>query len=58
VEVRQRFDQGWARGFEVAEVRETGYQLRRLSDGAVLPTEFPEDEVRVERRKKQGLWWY
>jgi hypothetical protein len=58
VEVRRRFDQGWARGFEVAEVVDRAYRIRRLSDGDVLPTEFTEDDVRAERRKKQGLWWY
>lgn len=58
VEVRSRFDQHWARGFEVAEVCETGYRIRRLSDGAVLPTEFAEDDVRPARPKKKGLWWY
>jgi hypothetical protein len=57
VEVRRRFDQHWSRGFEVAEACEGGYRLRRLSDGSVLPTEFTDDEVRVEK-KKQGLWWY
>jgi hypothetical protein len=57
VEVRSRFDQHWARGFEVAEVLGDSYRVRRLSDGIVLPLDFPEDEVRKERRK-QGLWWY
>ena len=57
VEVRRRFDERWARGFEVAEaVNGDGYRLRRLSDGSIIPVPFPEDEVRVER-KKQGLWW-
>ena len=56
VEVRSRFDQRWGRGFEIAEVEEEGYRIRRLSDGAVLPTVFLDDEVRKER--KQGLWWY
>lgn len=57
VEVRSRFDDSWARGFEVAEVMPEGYRLRRLSDLSVLPVEFPTDDVRKER-KKQGLWWY
>ncbi len=58
VEVRRRFDQSWARGFEIAEALEGGYRIRRLSDGEVLPTEFEEDDVRAERRRKQGMWWY
>ncbi|HZN14612.1 MAG TPA: hypothetical protein VFB78_10120 [Acidimicrobiales bacterium] len=57
VEVRRKFDQRWARGFEVAEaIKDDGYRLRRLSDGSVLPADFAEDDVR-EERKKQGLWW-
>ncbi len=55
--MRRRFDQRWARGFEIAEaVQGDGYRLKRLSDGTVLPTSFDEDDVRLEK-KKQGLWW-
>ena len=57
VEVRRRFDRRWARGFEVAEVLDGAYTVRRRSDGAVLPTAFPEDEVREERRNTE-MWWY
>lgn len=57
VEVRSRFEDRWARGFEVAEVLPEGYRLKRLSDLTVLPVEFDFDDVRRER-KKQGLWWY
>jgi hypothetical protein len=57
VEVRRRFDQHWARGFEIVDVTDTGYRLRRLSDGEELPTEFAFDDVRRER-KRQGMWWY
>jgi hypothetical protein len=57
VEVRRRFDQHWARGFEVLAVTESGYRLRRMSDGVELPTEFPLEDVRRER-KRQGMWWY
>ena len=56
VEVRRRFDERWARGFEVAEVTEGGYRVRRVSDGQVLPTDFSDDELRREKRR-QGLWW-
>jgi hypothetical protein len=55
VEVRNRFDQRWTGGFEVAEAKPEGYVLRRLSDGAVLPATFPPEDVRRERR--QGMWW-
>ncbi|MDQ3757713.1 MAG: hypothetical protein M3394_07680 [Actinomycetota bacterium] len=57
VEVRSRFDSRWARGFEVVEVLPEGYRLRRLSDGSVLPADFPFEDVRLER-KKQGFWWH
>ena len=56
VEVRRRFDAGWAQGFEVAELHRDGYLLRRLSDGDVLPVAFDPDDVRKERKK--GTWWY
>ncbi|HYF44720.1 MAG TPA: hypothetical protein VD926_00825 [Acidimicrobiales bacterium] len=55
VEVRRRFDQHWSRGFEIVERCETGYRLRRLSDGTVLPVEFAEADVRRERKKQ--TWW-
>ena len=57
VDVRSRFDARWSHGFEVEEACSGGYRIRRLSDGAVLPTEFTADEVRLERRKR-GTWWY
>ena len=57
VEVRSRFDDSWVRGFEIAEVVDgPHFRLRRLSDGAVLPTDFREDDVRPEKR--HGMWWY
>jgi len=57
VEVRRRFDQHWARGFEVVSATDSGYRVRRLSDGMELPTEFTPEDVRRER-KRQGMWWY
>lgn len=56
VEVRRRFDQQWARGFEVIGTTADGYRLRRLSDGEELPVTFAFDEVRKER--KRDYWWY
>ena len=47
VEVRNRYDGRWAEGFEVVEERPSGYRLQRLSDGSVLPVEFPTEDVRV-----------
>jgi hypothetical protein len=37
VEVRVKFTDTWAPGFEIAEVVDGRYRLRRTSDGAVLP---------------------
>ena len=55
VEVRSRFDGSWASGFEVADVEEAGYIIRRNSDGSVLPVPLPLDDVRKERRRE--TWW-
>lgn len=56
VEVRNRFDGRWARGFEVIGHGPDGYRVRRLSGGDELPTPFAEQDVRRERRR--GTWWY
>jgi hypothetical protein len=56
VEVRNRFEGRWSRGFEVAEAVTGGYVVRRVSDAEILPVRFDEDDVRAERRR-QGLWW-
>lgn len=56
VEVRNRFDGSWAKGFEVAEVTEHGYRIRRSSDASILPTEFDSDQVRKERGRSKN-WW-
>ena len=58
VEVRDRFRGSWSRGFELVDAKEAGLRVRRVSDGSVLPALFDADDVRVERRRKQGLWWY
>ena len=54
VEARSSLDGSWQPGFQVAEVTETGYRLRRESDGEVLP-ELPRDRVR--RRRHRSTWW-
>jgi hypothetical protein len=56
VEVRKRFDAQWAKGFEVIDVNEQGFRVRRLSDGEELPVTFGEEEVRAER-KRSSMWW-
>jgi hypothetical protein len=50
VEVRQRFDGKWARGFVVENSNAEGYTVRREHDDMVLPERFPADEVRIEKR--------
>ena len=57
VEVRRRFDQHWARGFEVVAVTDKGYRVKRLSDGMELPAEFGPEDVRRERHR-HSMWWY
>jgi len=56
VEVRRKFDAQWAKGFEVAETTETGFRVRRLSDGDILPVEFLERDLRKESRRND-FWW-
>jgi hypothetical protein len=56
VEVRNRFDARWVRGFVVDEQVDGGYRLRRVSDEQLLPSVFTSDEVRREHRR--GQWWY
>jgi hypothetical protein len=57
VDVRNRFQGTWVRGFEVAEVTGEGYRIRRMSDGSTLGDVFSRDDVRRER-KRQGFWWH
>jgi hypothetical protein len=57
VEVRNRLDGRWAKGFEVLGADPSGYRLRRLSDGNELPLVFSDDDVRREKRRN-GMWWY
>jgi len=51
VYVCDRYLGNWSRGFEVAEVADGGYRLRRVSDGRVFPDVFPFGDVHVERRR-------
>jgi hypothetical protein len=57
VDVRNRYQGTWVRGFEVAEFTDGGYRIRRLSDGSVLGDLFTRDDVRRER-SRQGFWWH
>jgi hypothetical protein len=49
VEVQTRYDHRWTTGFEIAAIDDEGFQLRRHSDGAVLPTSFSAQEIRPRR---------
>jgi hypothetical protein len=57
VDVRNRYQGTWVRGFEVAESTDEGYRLRRLSDGSILPEWFSRDDIR-RQRSRQGYWWH
>ena len=57
VDVRNRYQGTWVRGFEVAEFTEGGYRIRRLSDGSILSDLFSRDDVR-RQRSRQGFWWH
>jgi hypothetical protein len=46
VEVRDRFQGWWSRGFEIAGQSSGGYAVRRLSDRSVLPAPFSVRELR------------
>jgi hypothetical protein len=58
VEVRNRLDGAWTKGFEVVASCDNGYRLRRMSDGNELPFEFTDDNLREERRRPSSMWWY
>ena len=55
VEVHNRYTDTWSRGFCVEERLESGYRLRRLSDGATLPVVFSLDDVRERARPRAEL---
>lgn len=55
VEVQNRFDGTWSRGFAIEELVGDGSdappacRIRRISDGVVLPAVVPRDRVRPQR---------
>ena len=55
IEVRTGFDRSWVTGFEVHQVTEHGYRVRRRSDDQVLPVAI--DAVDVRKERKNSMWW-
>jgi hypothetical protein len=49
VEVRVAFNESWSTGFEVADTIPGGYQLRRRSDGRLLPGPTGPRDVRPDQ---------
>lgn len=48
VEVRNHFEGGWAKGFEVVDEHDGAVRLRRVSDGAELPQWFGPTDLRPQ----------
>jgi len=46
VEVHTRYNNSWAPGFEIAEVVDRGYRVRRICDATLLPDLTGESDVR------------
>lgn len=55
VELRVRFTGGWSAGFVVVAEEQGGYWVRRLSDGAVLPTLTSAADIRLLERAAAGV---
>jgi hypothetical protein len=55
--VRRRFDAQWSRGFEIVEVSDSGYRVKRTSDGEELPVVFAAHDVRAARKRANDFWW-
>ena len=53
VEVHVKFTGTWSSGFEVVAVLEDGYQVRRRSDGALLPAPTGPADIRPDLRSGQ-----
>lgn len=46
VDVHTTFTDSWAAGFEIAELTDEGYRVRRKSDGSLLPGYTSDNDVR------------
>lgn len=59
VVVRNRFDGGWADGFEIADDGTgdgTTFRVRRRCDNAVLPARFGPDDLRTAPPSNAAGW--
>lgn len=54
VEVFIPFNVSWMSGFEVSTTLDDGYELRRLSDRAVLPKSFSTEDVRPQHPRRRS----
>ena len=55
VEVHSSFEDTWSTGFEIADVVDGGFSLRRISDGRILPS--PTDPRDVRPASTFGTTW-
>ena len=53
VEVHTTFNDTWSRGFVVAAVDTSGYVVRRISDGRLLPAPTGPEDLRPVPRPRQ-----
>lgn len=51
VELFTRFNDSWVAGFEIASLDVNGYQVRRTSDGELLPVITSPTDLRVSQRR-------
>ena len=50
VQLKVAFNDSWSSGFEIAEVVDGGFEVRRCSDGRILPTPTGADDIRPDER--------
>lgn len=59
IEVRNKLDGRWSKGFAVHSRVDGGYRIIRVSDGSVLPTLFEDDQIREHSvTRKNDSWWF
>ena len=54
VQVRVVYNDSWSSGFEIAGVIDGGYEVRRASDGRLLPAPTSAGDVRPDMTDRQG----